>query len=271
MTATTLPEVSTGPLSTVSLPTLFSVLGPVRVRGVRGARKPLAVLTALLLHANEWVDVEQLIAATWQEQAAPASAEANLKTYIWHWRRTLPAAAGGPRIERGEHAYRLRVEPGELDVDHVELLAGQGRRARDEGARARAAALFGTALGLWRGKPFDGLRADSGLGTVTWLASVHRNLRLELAEVSGSLGRFREAEQLLRGLVDEDPWWEPPWARWMELLCDRGRSGDAIGLYRRARAALRSDLGVEPGPELTTAFRHAVEGAVEGEVHDGRR
>ncbi|WP_328452905.1 MULTISPECIES: AfsR/SARP family transcriptional regulator [unclassified Amycolatopsis] len=267
MTATTLTEVSTGPLSTVSFPPLFSVLGPVRVRGVRGARKPLAVLTALLLHANEWVDVEQLIAATWQEQAAPVSAEANLKTYIWHWRRTLPAAAGGPRIERGEHAYRLRVEPGELDVDHLELLAGQGRRARDVGARARAAALFGAALGLWRGTPFDGLRAGSGPGTVTWLASVHRNLRLELAEVHGSLGRFREAEALLRGLVDEDPWWEPPWARWMELLCDRGRSSEAIGLYRRARAALRSDLGVEPGPELTAAFRRATE----GQVRDGRR
>ncbi|SEF37640.1 DNA-binding transcriptional activator of the SARP family [Amycolatopsis pretoriensis] len=267
MPATTLSEVSTGPLSTVSLPALFSVLGPVRVRGVRGARKPLAVLTALLLHANEWVDVEQLIAATWQEQDAPASAEANLKTYIWHWRRTLPDALGDPRIERGEHAYRLRVEPGDLDVDHVELLAGQGRRARDEGSRARAAALFGSALELWRGRPFDGLRADSGLGTVTWLEGVHRNLRLELAELSGSLGRFREAETLLRGLVDEDPWWEQPWVCWMGLLCGRGRPGDAIALYRRARAALRSDLGVEPGPELTAAFRTAVE----GEVRDGRR
>lgn len=267
MTATTLPEVSTGPLSTVSLPALFSVLGPVRVRGIRGARKPLAVLTALLLHANEWVGVEQLIAETWQEQDAPASAEANLKTYIWHWRRQLPPALGGPRIERGEHAYRLRVEPGELDVDHVELLAGQGRHARDEGARARAAALFGSALGLWRGKPFDGLRADSGLGTLTWLEGVHRNLRLELAELLGSLGRYREAEVLLRGLVDEEPWWETPWVRWMELLCDRGRCDDAIGLYRRARAALRSDLGVEPGAELTAAFRRAVEGG----VRNGRR
>ncbi|ONI92882.1 hypothetical protein ALI22I_01510, partial [Saccharothrix sp. ALI-22-I] len=75
---------------------LFHVLGPVEIRTPDGvvldarARKPITVLTALLSQVNAWTPVDRLIAATWPEQATPASAEANLKTYIWQLRRILP-------------------------------------------------------------------------------------------------------------------------------------------------------------------------------------
>src|SRR3954465_2942211 len=75
---------------------LFHVLGPIEAHPPDGepiclpAGKPTAVLAILLLNANQWVPVGQVISAIWPEDAAPSSAAANLKTYIWQLRKVLP-------------------------------------------------------------------------------------------------------------------------------------------------------------------------------------
>jgi len=76
---------------------LFNVLGPLEVR-IEGAAielygKPATLLALLLLHANEWVSSDQIVEALWGDRA-PASANRNVKTYIWQLRRTLPPTLG---------------------------------------------------------------------------------------------------------------------------------------------------------------------------------
>ncbi|MGQ0841353.1 BTAD domain-containing putative transcriptional regulator [Actinokineospora sp.] len=245
---------------------LFCVLGPVEAHAPGGvvdmrARKPVAVLATLLLHANAWVRTEQLIEATWPEQAAPTSADANLKTYIWQLRRALPDPVDGPRIDSRPGAYRLRVDPGELDGDRAEALAADARLALARGDGAAAAELFTAALELWRGRPFDGLPVDSGSGVVAWLEELHRELRESLADTYAGLGRVREAVDLLRALTDEDPLREGPWARWVRVLTQAGRPGAALAVHERARAVLIGELEAEPGPDLAAAHRAALRGA----------
>ncbi len=239
------------------MPTLFSVLGPIEVRGADGsviglpARKPVSVLTTLLLHANAWVGVDTLIDATWPEQAAPASANANLKTYVWHLRRLLPL----PRLDQRPGAYRLRVERGELDVDVVERLTARGHDALARGDLPSASVLFTEALGHWRGRPYDGAQSSASAGTLAWLDGLRRGLLGSLADTHAALGRTDAAVAVLRMLLDADPLDEGAWTRWVSVLGAAGRHGEAQAVYQRARAALASELGVAPGSDLTAALR----------------
>jgi DNA-binding SARP family transcriptional activator len=239
---------------------LFHLLGPVEAHTSDGhtivlpAGKPTAVLAILLLNANRWVRVEQLIAATWPEEAAPSSAVANLKTYIWQLRRALPEAVDGPRITSRPSAYRLRVDPGELDVDRAEGLATDARLALTDGHLPKAAELFAEALGLWRGEPCDGAQFAVPAGMLAWLAELRRELQEGLAETHVRLGRTREAIALLRELTDEDPFREGSWARWMLALSDAGRHGAALAVYDRVRTILADELDTAPGRELREAL-----------------
>lgn len=134
---------------------LFRVLGPLEVHAAEvhalGAGKPALVLATLLQQPNAWVPVDQIAEATWPGADRPASARANLKTYVWQLRRMLPGVPAGARIERNADAYRLRVAPGELDADHARELAVAARRPGLPPQEART--LVERALALWRGRP----------------------------------------------------------------------------------------------------------------------
>ncbi len=239
---------------------LFHLLGPVEAHASDGrviglpAGKPTAVLATLLLNANRWVRVEQLVAATWPELDAPSSAAANLKTYVWQLRKALPEPVDGSRIDSRPGAYRLRVDAGELDVDRAEGLATDARLALTDGLLTKSAALFAEALDLWRGEPCDGVRLEVPTGLLSWLAELRRELQEGLAETYLRLGRTREAIALLRALTDEDPFREGSWARWMLALSDAGRHGAALAVYERVRVILADELGAEPGRELRDAL-----------------
>ncbi|MFE5563909.1 BTAD domain-containing putative transcriptional regulator [Amycolatopsis japonica] len=244
---------------------LFQVLGPLEVRGRDGVTrrpaggKPATVLAALLMQPNAWVAVDRLIENTWPEQAAPASAEANLKTYMWQLRRLLPEHDAGPRIEGRAGAYRLHVGPGELDADCAMALADDATRALAAGTPGTALALGDKALRLWRGRPFEGLYvlADDA---VERLGELHRRLRESLADAQLGLGRTADAVATLQALTADDPLREDVWARLIRAQHEMGRPAQALATFHRARRLLAAELGVRPGPELRKAFQ-AVHGS----------
>lgn len=221
---------------------IYRVLGP-----QPGARKPATLMATLLLHANGWVGLEQLIANIWPHRAAPASAERNVRTYVWQLRRTLPDG----RIEARPGAYRLRVEPGERDADVAAALLGAVRAGRS----ADPVADLTAALDLWRGRPFEELGPDAAAHVVAELDELHRELRERLADEYVRVGRHGEAIALLRELTAEDPLREGTWARLMRALHAAGRRTNALLAYQRVRELLDAELGVEPGPELVRARR----------------
>jgi len=106
----------------------FRILGPVEVEldgppvSTKG-RKPRALLGLLLLHRNEPVAPEQLIDDLWGE-SAPATAANTLQVYVSQVRKIV-----SDRLRTEGGAYRLRVEPDELDAERFERLAGEGATA----------------------------------------------------------------------------------------------------------------------------------------------
>jgi DNA-binding SARP family transcriptional activator len=230
----------------------FRVLGPLEVDGPDGhpldlcGGKPATVLTLLLLHRNAWVSTEQLVDAVWAGRDVPASAQNNLKTYVWQLRRSLPEE----RIESRPGAYRVHVLPGELDADVAAALCDEARELLRDRAAAKAVTVVQRALSLWRGVPYDGLTADA-TSAVDRLTELHRALREDLADAQLLLERPAEAIAVLRALTEEEPLRELAWARLMAAYRQVGRRHDALAAYQRARTALVRDLGIEPCAELT--------------------
>ncbi|MEU4765225.1 AfsR/SARP family transcriptional regulator [Actinosynnema sp. NPDC023794] len=221
---------------------IFRVLGP-----QAGPRKPATLLATLLLHANAWVSLEELIDEIWQEQAVPASASRNVRTYVWQLRQVVPAG----RIDARPRSYRLHVAPGEVDADVARSLLDRSRGVTG----AEAVGCLTSALELWRGTPFAELRAETALTATAWLHELRWELRERLADAYTAVGRHGEAIAVLRALTAEDPLREGTWARLVRALHAAGRRANALSEYQRVCDFLAAELGVEPGPELVRARR----------------
>src|SRR3989442_8599027 len=104
----------------------FQILGPVEVieDGQAldlGGQKQRAVLAMLLLEANRVVSSDRLIEALWEEEP-PETAQKALQVYVSQLRKVV----GRERLETKAPGYRLRVEPGELDLERFQRLVAEG-------------------------------------------------------------------------------------------------------------------------------------------------
>src|SRR5262249_45883285 len=114
---------------------------PVPING----RRQRALLTILLLHANQPMSTERLVDLIWGE-APPPQAGAALHNAVVLLRRAF-APQGQQVLQRQPNGYRLTVEPDQLDATRFERLVRQARGA----AAAEKLRLLTEASALWRG------------------------------------------------------------------------------------------------------------------------
>ncbi|MET0236932.1 MAG: BTAD domain-containing putative transcriptional regulator [Kibdelosporangium sp.] len=242
---------------------LFRVLGPLETCSPDGpshqfARKPATLLASLLAVAGQWVSCEKLIDAIWNDRTPPVSARSNIKSYVWQLRRDLPPTAAGPRIEARAGAYRVCVDAGELDVDYFEQHMADARKAMATGDLADVVRHLTLALELWRSDPFPEIPTKTTTPLVAGLTETRFEAREMLAVALAGQGHCHEAIADLRELTVEDPLREAPWAQLVRTLHQAGRRNEALVTYEHARAVLKDELGVEPGPELVSARREVM-------------
>ncbi|WP_460391941.1 AfsR/SARP family transcriptional regulator [Actinophytocola sediminis] len=228
----------------------FGVLGPLRAVGrdgewlrLRGDRQR-TLLAMLLFHAGEQVPTERLVDALWPD-LPPKSYASNLHTYVSRLRERI-----GPVIDRAGNGYRLDVDHDDLDLLVFTTEARLGRRAARAGDPAAAARHLRAALAQWRGRPVADLHVPALDADVTRLELE----RLAVFEdcVAAELAEGRDAELVgeLQAMVAEHPLRERLTALLMVALHRCGRRADALEAYRRARATLIEETGIEPGAEL---------------------
>jgi DNA-binding SARP family transcriptional activator len=145
-------------------------------------RRPTSVLARLVASVGETVSSDALVDATWGDQP-PARAQQALETVVWRLRSVLEpgreARAASTVVRKEESGYRLVVPRGAVDSRRFVELAEAARSALDGGDAPRALELTETALGLWRGEPYE------SVSDASWLAPVRQDLaarRLDLAE-----------------------------------------------------------------------------------------
>ena len=216
--------------------------------------KQAAILATLAIHANRRVAVEDLVVAGWGYDADASTS--SVENHLWRLRRILEPTR--PRalascLASDAGGYRLTIPPDDVDSRRFERLAAMTREDADPTATLRHCE---EALGLWRGSPYEVVAHATATAAVV--------ARLE--ELRGQVAERRLAALLALGrpdrvLVDleplqlDHPFRERLWALRMSALADLGRTEEALATFRRVRALLRDELGLEPGRELQELHR----------------
>jgi len=230
----------------------FRVLGPLEVLDEGspvplGGRNQRALLTLLLLRANEAVSAERLVDQLWGEHP-PRTATTSLQNTVSQLRKLL----GPGLLHTRPTGYLLEIDGAQLDLARFEQLVG---RARDAAASPERALLLREALSLWRGAPL----ADMELETFAQ-AEIHRldDLRLGALEdrIAADLDTAADAQLVAEvdSLVRVHPLRERLRSHLMLALYRSGRQAEALSAYHAARRTLVDELGIEPGPELQALY-----------------
>jgi DNA-binding SARP family transcriptional activator len=240
----------------------FSVLGPVGVfqggaEVALAGRKQRTVLAALLLARGGVVSDDRLSTLLWGWDP-PATRSAQIYTYVSRLRRRL-----GPeiRLVRRAPGYLLDIGDTSFDLAEFERMVGEGDEALTSGRFERAAGRLRAALGMWRGP---------ALAHVTRFLAEVELPRLEEARLTAlesrveadlALGRHHGLAAELVRLVAEHPARERFRAQLMLALYRCDRQSDALRVYEEGRRLLADELGLDPGPALTSAHREVLTGA----------
>jgi DNA-binding SARP family transcriptional activator len=221
-----------------------------------GARKVEALLTTLLIRANQVVTNDQLIGELWGEDP-PRRALAALHVYVSQLRKFLGAGKRGesPIVTRSP-GYLIRVRDDDLDLDVFRRLVLLGREHMRAKRYEDASATFAQALDLWRGPALGDVREGAiAKGFATWLEELRLECIEMFVEADFMLGRHRELVSLLYTLVSEHPLHEAFYRQLMLALYRSDRQGDALQVYRLARDKLTTELAIEPCRALRDLHR----------------
>ncbi|HEV3361093.1 MAG TPA: BTAD domain-containing putative transcriptional regulator [Pseudonocardiaceae bacterium] len=215
-----------------------------------GPRQQRLVLAVLAWEANRLVPVERLVEWLWPDEP-PKRATHAIRVHVSNLRAALTEAG----IEASQLAlvtqgpgYLLRIDPERVDVHRFQRLIGAARSAPDDEAEV---ALLEEALALWRGPAL----VDTATPEVAERLSARLVEARELAmedrfDALLRLGRGTELLGELAGAVDEAPSRERLVGQWVLALYRSGQRDRALAEFRRTRALLADELGVDPGPEL---------------------
>ena len=235
----------------------FGLLGPLEM-SIDGALVPLgtpkqrAVLAMLLMNRNVPVGVERLIAALWDEQP-PSGARASIHSYVSNLRKLLNAAGIDARVvlAAAPPGYRLSVEESACDLGRFVAEKTAGVHAAASGEFEQASRRLAAALAQWRGPVLDDLRDFPFVdGFATSLIEEKLLVHTALAEAEIACGRAAAVIGDLEALTLEHPYREPLWAQLITAYYLTDRQSDALAAYRRVKATLADELGIDPGQTL---------------------
>lgn len=245
----------------------IELLGPLsaQVGGVSvlpSAGKPRQILALLALQANQVVSVPALMEEIWGAEP-PRSAPTTLQTYILQLRRKLKDAGRNRGVREAKTilvtvhgGYQLAVDPGDVDVHAFEELVGRGQSALRTQDDLAAAKLLGQALDLWRGPALVDVQQGRMVEIEVMRLEESRLGALELRIWADlRLGRHTEVLSELTALTALHSMHETLHAQFMIALYRSGRPGKSLEVFRRLRATLIDELGLEPAPRVQRLHR----------------
>ncbi|MYV99647.1 BTAD domain-containing putative transcriptional regulator, partial [Streptomyces sp. SID3343] len=237
----------------------FRVLGALeawdgdRRADLRGPRHR-AVLARLVLARGHVVPVDRLIEDLWHGES-PHRALGSVQTFVSHLRRALEPDRA-PRtpsavLVTAPPGYAFRVGKDEVDAWRFEAQVHRAGTLLGAGAAEDALRELTAALDLWRGPAYAQF-ADEPWARPE--AARLEELRLVAVERRAEAGlAIGQASGIVPGLeahAAAHPLREESWRLLALALYRCARQGDALAVLRRVRAALRDELGVEPGARL---------------------
>lgn len=230
----------------------YRVLGPLEVLAdgepvAVSAGRGQVLLATLLLRANTFVSVDELVERVWE--GAPPDLDRARKTLhmvVARLRRSL-GAANCVRTRRG--GYLAEVGDEQLDLARFRALV-----ERQE---------FEAALALWRGPVLgdvvsESLHRDDVPPLVEErLAALEKRIEADLDS-----GVSVELVPELQDLTRRHPLRDRFWAQLMLALYRSGQQAAALAAYRQVSEMLADELGIDPAPELRELHEQILRGEV---------
>jgi DNA-binding SARP family transcriptional activator/tetratricopeptide (TPR) repeat protein/DNA-binding XRE family transcriptional regulator len=260
------PLADAGPVDTLLR---VDVLGPLVVR--RGSAmitvaSPMLrkLLCLLAMQPGREVGFEEIIDTLW-EGRSPRTSRQLVHTYVAGLRRLLDDGAKNSVLPRTVQGYRLAMDAGQSDAgEFIELVTRAGRAAAD-GAALPAWQLYAEAMNCWRGPLLAGAGAWIQVHPAAIALTGRRTAAaLAWAELGLRLGKYSPLVPALRTLAVEQPLHEGLAARLMLALAGAGQQAEALAVYQDLRDRLSDELGVDPGPEITSAHLRVLRGQLPG-------
>lgn len=211
----------------------------------RAPARALSLLAYLLLHRAHPLPRDEVAFLFWPD-LPESEARARLRYDLRELREALPQGAPVPWILADNRTVRWNPEASiVLDVAEFERLAADPQTA------ALAVEHYGGDLAARLGDEW--LQAPR-----EWLRELQSSLLFGLVESSRTQHDARRAIAYAQRLVQHDPWREDAIRALIELHYEtRDRSG-ALRLYSDFVERLQAELGVEPMPETTAAYRRVL-------------
>lgn len=241
-----------------------ALLGPLRLwrdgtEVAAGPRQQRVLLTLLLARAGRLVEIGEITDLIWSDEQQPPTAVNMVHRYVGALRRVLEPGlrdrSAGSWIVRDEGGYRFEVDGADVDLvtfrEHLGQAGEQVTASDDE----RALELLVSALKLWRG------RCGAGLGDAVEshpdIAAIDREYVMaarEAAQVARRCGRSALILPAIREAAARHPLDEALQAELLLLLAADGNQAAALALFGEISTRLDEELGISPGPELSTAY-----------------
>ncbi|WP_026453508.1 AfsR/SARP family transcriptional regulator, partial [Saccharomonospora iraqiensis] len=247
---------------------LVRVLGPLEIDR-RAADQPLtdralrAVLSTLLVHANQRVSADALVEAAWPPAQRPARALDSLDARVGKLRTLLAPEA---EISWSAAGCVLHLAPDRIDAVRFEHMIEAARWC----PAPEAISTLDRALALWRGDPLPDLRrAGADHPEAVRLRQLRARAVEDLAARELETGKVADAAQRLLSLLSAEPLRERACGYAMWALHHLGMTADAVACYEQLRERLSDDLGEPTSMELDETFE-AVTGRYPGSAHPGR-
>ena len=232
------------------------VLGPVRLRvdgrsRVLRSRAQRCLLGLLAVRPGATVSRDTLVEALWGTRP-PRDPRHALQAHVSRLRRALPQ--GQRLLAATTHGYELRADDVTVDAHAFVDAVRTGRAELRDGRAEQAAATLGDALDLWRGEAFGDVADVPHLAAESTRLESLRLTALE-DRVEADLQRRHDPSALvaeLESLVRTHPLRERLWCGLMLAQDACGQRADALATFRRARAVLAEEAGLDPGPQLVS-------------------
>ncbi|MFD5831632.1 BTAD domain-containing putative transcriptional regulator, partial [Lentzea sp. NPDC060358] len=207
-----------------------------------GVRKHRFVLALLALEANSVVATDRIVDVVWRD-GPPRSARRMVHGIVSGLRSALTRhAADEVRLVSEGGGYVLRCDPLRVDAHRFRALLRQARTAGDD---ARRLAVLDEALALWRGPALAGIAAGGVRdGLSRGLEEARLGALEDRLDALRRLGLPAAVDELF-DLHREHPQRPRPVEHLMRALHRAGRTPEALEVYRRARAALAREHGLD--------------------------
>ncbi len=234
----------------------FRLLGPVAVLDPTGTPLPVggprrrALLAALLLHRGASLPVERLVGMLWPDPPPP-TASTMVHAAVAAIRRALQPGAPRVLVTR-DGGYVLDVPPEWVDAARFEHALEVGRRLLATSPQ-RASSLLAEALAEWRGSALAGVEQSFARAAAARLDELRLQCHELHADAELRIGGHETMVAELEELTAAHPLREELCAHLIVALYRCGRQANALAAYRRLRATLVGELGVEPAGTVAQA------------------